>query len=91
MVTVVAMARWSGAATNGRTSALAMVLPHELSRLPGVHRSIDADRCGGFAIAFTIVTDDDPSPIRPLNDLGMVDFSQPLPLLLAAFSRWGRP
>ncbi len=81
----------SGTATNCRTSALAMVLPHELSRLPGLHRSIDADRGRGFAITFTIVADDDPSPIRPLHDLGMVDFSQRLPLLLAAFSRWGRP
>jgi hypothetical protein len=73
----------SSSSTKCSSAALAVVLPHELGHLAGFDRGVDPYRRGGVMIARAVFTHDDPSTIRPLDNRGMMDFSQIQRLLLS--------
>ena len=90
-----------GSSPDGNHStALAMVLPKTLRGLSGLDGSIDPDGRRGFAVVLAVLTNDNPSRIGPLHDLGMVDLPHQLrvscsptalPSATLAMFRYGLP
>ena len=66
------------------TPTFAMVFPETLCHLSGLNASIDADGHRGLVVPLAVATDDHPSTIRPLHNLGMVDLPQRARLQLNA-------